>query len=335
MSRILITGGAGFVGSQLGRHLVQSGADVLLLDNMSGGYEDNVVESGRPFAELAVMDIRNPDLSKEMRGVDVVFHFAATSMLAQCQVNAAEAYDNNVTGLVNVLDWARRERVRRVVFSSTSAIYENNTIIPFKESDSVAPDLVYASTKLAGELICKAFAQTYDMDIVVPRFFNVYGEHMDIHRAMPPFVSYLAREVFYERKPILFNKSDALRDYVYVSDVIEALIRMAYSDRTFRGDILNICSGVGFSVKQIVALYGEASGRHIEAIYKDPTTYWDRFPKLFEGFALNRDRVVKEVHKNSIGDVSKARDLLGFETKISFAQGLKRIFEFSSSQLSR
>ncbi len=335
MTKILITGGAGFVGSQLGLHLKRVGDEVVLLDNMSAGYEDNILEAGTRFAKLVVKDIRDADLGEEMEDVDTVFHFAGTSSLPMCQANPPVAYDNNVTGLVNVLEWARRTGVRRVIFSSTSAVYENNTSIPFRESDQVAPDLVYASTKWAGEQICKAFAATYSMDIIIARFFNVYGEHQDIHRTMPPFVSYLAKEVFYDRRPVLFNKSDASRDYIYVGDVIDCLVCMARSDMSFRGDIFNLCSGKAYSVKEILALYMQVSGKQIDPVYNDPATYWNKFPILFESKPLDRERIAKEVYKNSIGDPKKTKLAFGFEAKMAFVDGLTRIHAYSLHQLTR
>ena len=333
MSKILITGGAGFIGSQLGLRLVNEGNEVVLLDNMTDGYLDNVLYKGKPFAKLVFKDIRDPSLQIELSNVDTIFHFAGTSSLPKCQSNPTAAYDNNVTGLINVLESARKTKVRRIIFSSTSAVYENNSQTPFKESDQVQPDLVYASSKLAGENICKAYAQTYEMDIIVARFFNVYGEHQDIHRTMPPFVSYLAKETFYGNRPTIFNKSDAVRDYIYVGDVIEGLIRMKNTIGHFNGNSYNLCSGLGYSVKQIIAMYAEISRKSIDPIYKDPMTYWDQFPTLFNGHPLNRERIAKEVFKNSIGSPTKSKETFNFEAKVNFMDGLKRIHDYSLENL--
>ena len=333
MSKILITGGAGFIGSQLGLRLVNEGNEVVLIDNMTDGHLDNILHQGKPFARLAFKDIRDPSLEVELAHVDTIFHFAGTSSLPKCQSNPTAAYDNNVTGLINVLELARKTEVRRIIFSSTSAVYENNTQTPFKESDHVNPDLVYASSKLAGENICKAYSQTYDMDIIVARFFNVYGEHQDIHRTMPPFVSYLAKEIFFGIRPTIFNKSDAVRDYIYVGDVIEGLIRMKNATAKFHGDSYNLCSGIGYSVKQIISMYAEISGKFIDPIYKDPITYWDQFPNLFTGLALSRERIAKEVFKNSVGSPIKSRDTFKFEAKVNFIDGLKRVHQYSLENL--
>ena len=333
MAKILITGGAGFIGSQLGLLLVKEGDDVQLLDNMSDGYIDNILLDGAPFTKIKIKDVRDPELRDEIQGVETIFHFAGTSSLPKCQANPAQAYDNNVNGLINVLEWGRKCKVKRVIFSSTSATYENNTKVPFHESDVVSPNLVYSASKLAGEDICKAYAATYNMDIIIARFFNVYGEHQDIHRTMPPFISYLAKESFLNRQPVIYNQSDAVRDYIYVEDVVRALRLMKNSSEKFKGDIFNLCTGMGYSVKNIISMYAQVAKKTIAPIYADPVTYWDKFPGLFEGLPLDRDRILKEVYKNSIGSPTKVKNVFDFEAKINFADGLKRVHDYSIENL--
>ncbi|MGH7710514.1 MAG: NAD-dependent epimerase/dehydratase family protein, partial [Gemmatimonadaceae bacterium] len=149
LSRVLITGGAGFVGSQLGAYLARQGYDVLLLDNMRYGHLDNLLEDGRPFARFAGRDIRDPSIEKLFEGIDVVFHLAGIAALPECEANPARTYDVHVSGTAAVLRWARQAGVRRVVFASTSAVYENSASDCQAESEHVAPDLVYSTTKYA------------------------------------------------------------------------------------------------------------------------------------------------------------------------------------------
>jgi UDP-glucose 4-epimerase len=136
----------------------------------------------------------------------------------------------NVAGVGNVLEAARRACVRRVIFSSTSAVYEKTQSERFSESDEIRPDLIYACTKAAAEQLCDAFAVNYGMDIGICRFFNVYGPHQDVTRTSPPFTSYVARELVMNRSPKLFNNSDARRDYVHSDDVVELLTRMMLAE---------------------------------------------------------------------------------------------------------
>jgi nucleoside-diphosphate-sugar epimerase len=332
--KVLITGGAGFIGSQLGHALHLAGHAVTLVDDMSDGQEDNLVVDGARFGEFVRLDVRDPGMAEVMAGHDVVFHFAGTSSLPKCQTDPGAAYDNNVTATVRLLEWARRQGVRRFVFSSTSAVYENTKETPFSEDAPVAPDLVYACTKLAAERACRGFAATTGLDVAVMRFFNVYGEHQDIHRTNPPFLSYLSREVVHGRRPTLFNRTDAARDYVYVGDVIDMLRRVMASDAPQRGDVYNVCSGTGHSVPELVALFARVTGREIDPEYKDPTQFWDKFPSIFEGaHPLSRERIRAEVYKHSVGDPSKAETAFGFRAGASFEDGLARLWAHAQSQL--
>ncbi len=331
---VLITGGAGFIGSQLGHALDGAGHKVTLVDNMSDGNEDNLTVDGRRFGEFVELDVRDPKMGEIVAGHDVVFHFAGTSSLPKCQANPGEAYDNNVTAVVRLLEWSRQAGVKRFVFSSTSAVYENNKEVPFREDAVVAPDLVYACTKLAAERACQGFAATYGLDVAVMRFFNVYGEHQDIHRTNPPFLSYLSRELVMGRQPILFNRSEAARDYVNVGDVIDMLVRVMGSDGTYRGDVFNVCSGTGHSVPELVALYSKVASQAIDPEYHDPASFWDKFPELFEGaHTLDRGRIEAEVFKHSIGDPSKAEAAFGFKATTALEGGLERLFAYSRKQL--
>jgi UDP-glucose 4-epimerase len=335
--KIVITGGAGFIGSQLATKLVSMGGfDITLIDNMSDGHLDNIIKDKGLVCPLVIKDIRSKLIENEISGTDVIIHLAGTSSLPKCQADAAMAYDNNVTGLANVLDLARRANVKRVIFSSTSAVYENNKNLPFAESDLVNPSLVYSSTKLAAEQLCAAFSQTYGIDIIVARFFNVYGEHQDIHRVMPPFISYLAKEVFFGREPILFNNTDAVRDYVYVGDVIRCLINMINSHKYHQGEIFNICSGSAYSVKEIVSKYSKIAEREIKPQYEDASKFWDKFPSLFEGrFPLSRERIKEEVFKNSIGNPTKSQNILDFRASTSLEEGLSKVFHFAKKSLDK
>jgi len=331
---VLITGGAGFIGSQLGHALDRDGHRVTLVDDMSDGHEDNLTIDGARFGTFVKLDVRDPAMADIVADHEVVFHFAGTSSLPKCQSDPAAAYDNNLTATVRLLEWARRSGVRRFLFSSTSAVYENTKETPFREEMAVTPDLVYACTKLAAERACIGFAQAYGLDVGIARFFNVYGEHQDIHRTNPPFLSYLSRQVIRGETPILFNKSDARRDYVYVGDVVDMLTRVMATEPRLKGDVFNVCSGIGYSVPELVSLYARVSGREIVPEYRDPSTFWDKFPALFEGsHPLDRTRIEAEVYKTSIGDPSRAETAFGFRPGTALEDGLARLFAYSEGQL--
>jgi UDP-glucose 4-epimerase len=332
--KILITGGAGFVGSQLGKHLHGMGHEIVLLDNMSFGHLDNLLLDGAPFGQFVCKDIRDADLAAQMQGVDTVFHLAGIAALPVCQQDPRAAYDVNVAGVGNVLEAARRAGVRRVIFSSTSAVYEKTKSERFSEDDEVRPDLIYASTKAAAEQLCDAFSINYDMDIVICRFFNVYGPHQDVTRTSPPLTSYVARELVMDRSPDLFNNSDAKRDYVHSDDVVELLTRMLLDERQFRADRFNVCSGRGYSVPELYDVFLSVSGKSIAATYNDPTTFWNKYPVLFEqGLPLSRSRVAEEVFKNAIGSPEKTQQKFGWEATTDIRQGIASVYEDARRRL--
>lgn len=326
--RILITGGAGFVGSQLGRRLAAEGHDVVLLDDLSFGHLDNLLVGGRQFARFVCRDIRDPRTAELYDGVDCVFHLAGIAALPVCQLDPRQAYDVNVAGTGAVLEAARRAGVRRVVFSSTSAVYERTVGAALHEDAVVAPDLVYACTKHSAEALCRGHALNYGLDVVVCRFFNVFGPHQDVLRASPPFTSYVARELAHERSPVLYNRrSDVRRDYVHVSDVVELLLRVMRHETRHVADVFNVCSGIGHSVPELFEVFRQVSGKAIEATYRDPAEYWDRYPSLFAGaFPLSRERVIEEVYKSAIGSNAKARAAFDWQPTLNLAAGIQSVY---------
>ncbi|KAE9368586.1 UDP-glucose 4-epimerase [Stipitochalara longipes BDJ] len=333
--KILITGGAGFVGSQLGHSLHKQGHKVILLDNMSFGHLDNLIINGSTFGRLVVEDIRAPlrKLIAHMSGVDTIYHFAGIAALPVNQADPHFAYDVNVGGTGNILEAARQSGVRRVIFASTSAIYEMTKSASgiFGEEDPVAPNLVYSMTKDAAENLCKAYSTNYGLDIIIVRFFNIYGPHQDFKRLSPPFTSYLATTLAKGQTPVLFNSSTtALRDYVFSADLIALLEAMLVKEKKYNADIFNACSGVGFSAPDIFSMMKKHSGKTIDAIYDSPEKFWAKYPALTESqYPLAPSRITKEVYKMSVGNPAKTEGEFGWTAKTELEDGLKTIYQYT------
>jgi nucleoside-diphosphate-sugar epimerase len=327
--KVLITGGAGFIGSQLGQRLVRDGHDVILLDDMSFGHLDNLLMDGKPFGRFVCRDIRDPSTTELYEGADCVFHLAGVAALPVCQADPRQAYDVNVAGTGAVLEAARRAGVRRVVFSSTSAVYERTKGTPLREDAVIAPDLVYACTKQSAEVLCRAYAVNYGVDIVVCRFFNVFGPHQDILRTSPPFTSYVARELAHDRVPVLYNdRDDVKRDYVHVADVVELLQRIMQAEGAYGAEVFNVCSGVGHSVPELYQAFRTVSGKTIEATYRDPAAFWDRYPELFSGpRPLTRERVIEEVFKSAVGSNAKVRAAFGWKPALDLDAAVSSVYQ--------
>lgn len=329
MSKILITGGAGFIGSQLGWRLQTEGHEVLLLDDMSFGNQDNLEIDGRPFGTFIKTDIRSKTVGKYFKAVDYVFHFAGLSSLPVCQENPYYAVDVNVAGTANVLEAARLNNVKRVVFSSTSAVYENNKHFPSQESDEVAPDLLYATTKLQAELLCRSFSHLYGLEIAIVRYYNVYGPHQDFKRKSPPMTGYIIRELLASRQPMLFSSGEQKRDYIYVDDVNNLNI-LCMTHPKAAGEIFNAASGTAASVKEIYSYLKDALQSDIEPRFNPAQQYWDAYPTLFKSeHPLNKQRLEKEVNKYTLGSNKKAKQLLGWKPTISLQEGMRRSAEFA------
>lgn len=328
MSKILITGGAGFIGSQLGYQFDKEGHDVILLDNMSYGRLDNLVINGETFGTFVGIDIRSKDIYRIMEGVDYVFHLAGIAPLPDCQSDPYNAINVNVSGTANVLDAARFHGVKRVIFSSTSAVYENNKKFPCSEEDNVFPSLLYPNSKLQSEMLCKSYVDTYGLDVVILRFFNVFGPHQDLKRKHPPLIGYVIRELFYNRVPILHSNGLQERDYVYTQDVID-LCKIVMTKENIKAEIFNVASGVTYSVRDIYKIISDYMCKNIEPLYNDAAEFWNKYPSLYEGqFTLKKEILEKEVNKYALGTNDKAK-AIGWEPKVSMEQGLKNSVNYA------
>ena len=330
---ILITGGAGFIGSELGKFLLSQGHNVKLLDNLEYGYRDNFEDNEVLKQNFIFADVRDPDFGKYLENIDVVYHFAGISALPECESHPYKAFDVNTAATANVLNAVRRSNVKRVIFASTSAIYENNPAAEVhKETDEVHPNLVYATSKFCSEQICKSFAQNYGMDIVICRFFNVFGPHQDFKRKYPPFTSFLIREALAGRKPTIYNTEDCKRDYIYVYDLMQYLYRMATSEKEYHADIFNLATGKAYSAIEIAETIYAALGKPLEYDTGEPLKFWDKYEELFNArYNLKKERVKQEVFKHCLGNGDKVRAEFDYVAKTDLLDGLKEIIEYQKN----
>jgi UDP-glucose 4-epimerase len=332
---VLITGGAGFIGSQIGWHLRQSGHTVTVLDNMSYGKDDNLkVNDEWVFDRFVRDDIRSERFAQHCEGMDVVIHLAGIAPLPDCQLHPRAAYDNNVLGTLNVLNSCRNTGVQKVIFSSTSAVYENCNTYPLVE-DSVEkePNLIYSMSKKACESICSSYVENYDMDIVTLRFFNVYGPHQDFKRKHPPLMGYITKCLMQDIEPKFFSDGNQKRDYVYVDDVIR-MVELIMPRTDISGEIFNVCTGTAYSVREIYEKYQLAFGKTLLPSFNDSTKFWDKYPQLFEGDKpLSKERLIKEVDKYSLGSYNKAKELLGWEPQTSLQDGIQNCVKYANNNV--
>jgi UDP-glucose 4-epimerase len=325
---ILITGGAGFIGSRCAAWLKEKGHKITLFDNMSYGSKDNLRTSAGDNMDLIVGDVRNTSqLNSIICNFDTILHFAAIAPLPDNQIDPANSYQNNVIGTINVLEACKKHEINRFVLASTSAVYENNTEEILTEDLEIKPDLFYATSKKAAEEVSLAYQKTYNLPVSIVRFFNVYGPNQNYKRKAPPVMGYIIRELMSGQRPLLHFDGSQRRDYIH-SDDICSLVEKIINDPKATGEIFNACSGKTWSVNEIFDLCEMKISSNITPIFRDSECLWDSYPELFESYySLKKERIRKETEKYSCGSFEKSQKILGWEPTIDFEVGASRVID--------
>lgn len=333
----MITGAAGFIGSQLAHRLWNDGAELILIDNFSYGSNDNLTFDDHSFVdEVLKLDIRDRKAMSaifENNKIDYVYNIAGIAPLPDCQTNPCDAIDVNLTAFVNLLELSRQYGVKKVIQASTNAMYENETDFPTFENNFKVPTLIYPNTKYCAERFAESYCKTYGMNVTCLRFANVYGPHIDCLRKQPPFVGYMIRELFYDRIPVFHSNGEQRRDYIYVEDLIDLAIRVQKHDGF---DCVNVSSNKNYSVNEMYDIAQEIMGKNIKADYADTTHYWVKYPQLYSGaYPIKNEILDHEVNKYSLCDNTLAKERYGWEPKVDIREGLKNVIEYEVRLLSR
>lgn len=254
MKKAIVTGGAGFIGSNLTDKLIEQGVEVIILDDLSTGKKENI----NPKAIFHNIDISKLESQhyKIFEGVDVVFHTAAKARVQPSIEDPISFNEVNVKGTLNVLFASYKAGVKRVVYSASSSAYGNATTFPTPETHSTNPLSPYGLQKYIGEQYCKVFSEVYGLDTVSLRYFNVYGEKMLLEGAYCLVLGIFAKQIL-EGKPMTINNDgEQRRDFTYVGDVIDANILAAIRLESFNGDVFNIGNGKNYSVNEVAKMFG-------------------------------------------------------------------------------
>jgi UDP-glucose 4-epimerase len=308
MSKALVTGGAGFIGSNLARLLIDEGSDVIIYDNFSSGYRRNVEEI--PAAQIIEGDIRDAErLAGAMRGVDRVFHLAASVGNTRSIEHPIEDSEINVIGTLRVLDAARATGVRKIVFSSSAGIFGELKHLPIREDHPVEPDSPYGASKLAAEKMCLAYAKLYDLEAVCLRYFNVYGvnQRYDAYGNVIPIFAYR----MLRGEPVtIFGDGEQTRDLVNVRDVVRANF-LASEARGFSG-AFNIASGEVITINSLVELMSDVSGIR---------------PTVEHGPPRKGDV------RHSRADISAAHEAFGYAPTVNLNVGLREYMSWCEADM--
>ncbi len=266
MSKVLVTGGAGFIGSNLARLLLEEGREVTIYDNLTSGYRRNV--EALPRARFVEGDVRDAGkLAEAMRGADAVFHLAASVGNTRSIEHPVEDSEVNVIGTLRVLEAARSLGVRKVVFSSSAGIFGELKFLPIREDHPVEPDSPYGASKLAAEKLCLAYAKLYELEAVALRYFNVYGVNQR-YDAYGNCIPIFAHRMLRGETVTIFGDGEQTRDFVNVRDVARANL-LASGARGVSG-AFNVASTTSITINRLVELMGEASGLRPEVAYGPP-----------------------------------------------------------------
>tara|TARA_R110000851_G_scaffold329069_1_gene500608 strand:+ start:1201 stop:2103 length:903 start_codon:yes stop_codon:yes gene_type:complete len=254
MQKVIVTGGAGFIGSNLVDKLIDMGVQVTIIDDFSTGKVENVNPAAYCWkVDIATVPIK--DLAVFMAGVDTVFHLAAKARVQPSIEQPIPFHDVNVTGTHNLLNAAKIAKVKKFVFSSSSSVY-GNASVPTSESHKLNPMSPYALHKLIGEQYCKLFSELYDIDTVCLRYFNVYGNRMSLDGAYRLAIPIFATQIKEGKPCTINNDGEQKRDYTFIGDVINANITVATSTREFKGEVYNVGNGNNVSVNELVDMMG-------------------------------------------------------------------------------
>ena len=335
--KVMITGAAGFIGSQLAHRLWNDGAELILIDNFSYGSNDNLTFEDHSFVdEVLKLDIRDRKAMSaifEKNKIDYVYNIAGIAPLPDCQTNPCDAIDVNLTAFVNLLELSRQYGVKKIIQASTNAMYENETEFPTIENNFKVPTLIYPNTKYCAERFAESYCKTYGMNVTCLRFANVYGPHIDCLRKQPPFVGYMIRELFYNRIPVFHSNGEQRRDYIYVEDLIDLAIRVQKHDGF---DCVNVSSNKNYSVNEMYAIAQEIMSKNIKADYADTTNYWVKYPQLYSGaYPIKNEILDHEVNKYSLCDNSLAKERYCWEPKVDIIEGLKKVIDYETELLSK
>lgn len=313
--RILVTGGAGFIGSHIVDHLIlEKPKEIIVFDNFVRGTKENLKEAMKSKKiKIVKGDITNiQQINKAMKGVDYVFHEAALWLL-NCEENPREAINVNIIGTYNVLEACVKNKVKKIIAASSSSVYGDGIYFPTDESHPFNNYLFYGATKVADEQLYRAFWKRFGLDYVAFRYLNVYGPRQDYRSAYISAIMNFINKIAAGDAPIIKGDGTATMDLIYVGDVAEANIMALKSDVT--NECFNAASGRETTVKQLLDTLVDLMGaKDVQPVYEP------------------RD---KKLVSRRFGCAKKAKKMLGFSAKTSVKEGMKKVIEWREQEIKK
>jgi nucleoside-diphosphate-sugar epimerase len=311
MAHYLVTGGAGFIGSHLAEELLRRGETVRVVDNLSTGKRQNIAHIRS--VEFIEGDLADLDVARRaVKGIDYVLHQAAIPSVPRSVEDPITSNRANIDASLNVLVAARDAGVKRVVYAGSSSAYGNTPTLPKIETMAPAPLSPYALQKLVAEQYCQMFTRLYGLQTVTTRYFNVFGPRQDPSSPYSGVISIFISALCERRRPTIYGDGEHTRDFTYVANVVDGVLRACTADNA-SGEVINVATSGRISLNTLFNTIRNLVGSTVEPIYAEP-----------------RAGDVKD----SQADISKAKRVLGYQPSVTFEAGLAKTVEwYRSSQV--
>jgi nucleoside-diphosphate-sugar epimerase len=306
-AKVLVTGGAGFIGSNLADALIDQGAKVVVIDNLVTGFRENLEEIKGDF-ELVEGDLNDPEaLSRALDGVEIVFHEAALPSVPRSVANPSETHQACVNATFNLLVRSKDVGVKRFIYAASSSAYGDQPTLPKVETMSPAPLSPYAAAKLTGEFYCSVFNQVYGIETLSLRYFNVFGPRQNPSSQYSGVISRFIDALMTGGQPVIYGDGEQTRDFTYIENVVEANLNAAQTNKGF-GQTANVANGERISLNELLAVMKQVTGKEsVEAVY-EPERKGDV--------------------KHSQADNTRAREWFGYEKLVGLEEGIRRTIDW-------
>ena len=308
MKKYLVTGGAGFIGSNIVRAILEKGDFVRIIDNFSTGRKENIEEfKGNSNFELLEGDITNLDFAKQsVDGIDFVLHQAAIPSVQRSVGDPLKSNNANINGTLNMLLASKDAKVKRFVYAASSSVYGENLQLPKIENMAVMPISPYALQKYTGERYCQIFWKLYGLPTICLRYFNVFGPNQDPNSQYSAVIPKFIKSLLKGEKPVIYGAGEQSRDFTFIDNVVNINLLSANSEKGF-GEVFNVACNEETSLNQLLKMLNDILKINIDAEYKDV-------------------RVGDVLHSKA--DISKATEILGYMPKVKIKEGLEKTVDW-------
>lgn len=314
-TKVLVTGGAGFIGSNLAEELIRQGAKVAIIDNLVTGFRENLDEIDGDF-DFIEGDLNDDDkLTKAIENVEIIFHEAALPSVPRSVENPAETHRACANATLNLLIKAKEKNVKRVIYAASSSAYGNQEVLPKVETMLPEPLSPYAAAKLMGEYYCKVFANVYGLETFSLRYFNVFGPRQNPSSMYSGVISRFVDSLMKDESPMIYGDGETSRDFTYIDNVINANVKAAQTTKGI-GEVMNVANGDRITLNELLEVLKQITGK----------------PNINADYRPERAGDVK----HSQADNTRAKDWLGYEKLVGLEEGLQKTIDWwKSSRFAR